>query len=505
MHAVLHLLRWQIRQHRALLLINSVVLAILLISPLVITTEALNSTTLIGKLLAFVTVCLLLGNMIHTQPYIGSESFWMTRPVARRTLLGAQSLLLLVFIFVPSLIGMLAITLHLDGEATHYIGTLLTWGIYMGLLYFIFAVAVTAPNPFATIVILVLVTGISAFTTISLENHASRSRRPNPDLLVILVPLLGTVSLALISVFIRKLSLARFLIICLAASIIPLQTRIQAFRLEGLEADSMANAPQIELRTEPIPDADLSETSYFYPIQITSTDDDKITIPLGLSLTDDTGLYIRKNFLTNNTLIHPMFTDKIIAAFPDAEEIVATNNILPFMLNLGNEFKDSQGKPVGSVSIGEGTMVRLTVQDYSFKHIGGIPLGEGEVRSESGVKVSIRSLIQVDRNLRINYNIQTLISKDINARQNESVYPAFYDTKTKRLTVQLSSVDRLYHYPSSLVSTGKDTSFHFPSDLITSDTELHFFLIEKLSHYNIEPDIQLGTYHSELTQPRRNR
>lgn len=493
MRTLLHLFKWQIRQHRSLLLINSAVLALILIAPLVINSEALSSITLIGKILALLTFCILAGNMIHTQPYTGSESFWMTRPITRRKLLGAQCLLLLLWIAVPTLLGMLAITFHLDGEATHYLGTLLTWGIYMALLCFVFAIAITTPNPLVSLVVLfsiMLLTGFAAFSVKSVSSN----RSPNPDTLVFLVPILGLLVLFGTALFIKKLTIARLLIIGLGVSVIPLQSAWRLFHLWQQESDLISNPSQIEIGPEPDPDADLSETSYFYPVQFTSNETNRITIPWHLWLKSDTGELIQKSFGRESTFIHPFFTDKMRIFFPDAEDIVSTDKMPPSLDTSGNEFKNRKGEHLDTVSFREEAKAQLGLKEYSMQHVGGFSVFETASKSESGLKVTIHDTSDQKGLTQIKYTLQANVAVDIYAKQRGSVYIALYDPKTKQLIIQLNQVDHLRNQAYSLVSAGTDSTLSIPSSLITPDTKLHFFLVDELSDYYIVTTAQPGTY-----------
>ncbi|WPJ97955.1 ABC-2 transporter permease [Coraliomargarita algicola] len=505
MHTIFHLLKWQIREHRILLCVNSALLTVLLAIPLLTDSSALTEITLLLKVCLLVSCAVLCTRITHAQPYTGSESFWMTRPLSRRAHLASQLLLLSLFILLPTLAGMLAMTIHMDGEATHYLAALLSWGIYVGSFLFLFALTCTTSTASGAIILIIAIFTLAGILGSTATSNFSNGSRPNPDALVILMPTLGILALICITVFIKRITQTRIVLILLGVAILPLLSVIQSFKLGSTAEAHIANAPKIKLLTQPPQELNRSQSSYYHPLLLTSENPRRVTIPNRLSLETENGTFIRKYFRTNNTQLNPLFTDKIMAAFPAAVEVVSTTNIAPFLKVAGNEFIDIQNEVIDSFTLENERSATLCLTDYSIQQIGALPLTADASKSRSGLRFSIHAVKSSQHGTQVQYSLQRSITKDINNKQRwAEVYMALYDPQSKRLIVQLS---KIAHYPltekSSLTTHHQSNTFNIPTDLLTPSTELHIFIIKKEKYYCMPTSLAPGVYYSSVESARK--
>jgi hypothetical protein len=509
MQTFLHLLKWQIRQHAVLLLINLSLLVCILWAPLYFSSDFCLEMSQMLRYIFILCFGILLSKIVHSQPFAGSESYWMTRPIGRRQLLLAQLSCLTLFVFLPSLLMVCWNTYQLDGETTHYLGGLLRWATYLGMGLFLFSVAAASSTCTGAILMLVGACLASVLSVTVVQGSATQSA-PSPDLWLIIMPILGLFATMTVVLLIHRVGRAR---ICLAGLVLLIPFALNALRAFTFERSAealLATAPKVELRMHPSPAMNPDLTSYMYPVQITTDSKRQVVEPDSVILKVNDALTLSANFRQIGDQISPYLIDKIIAAFPEADQIVSTQNPrafinAPFLNSTWNQFADQKSEAVKEFTLDEAQPAHFRLSSFALYHLGPMAIVNGAHSRSDGHRITIQTVTRQQQDLSLEYTYLRHITAAMNASlekqsSNRYVYVVLYNHVNHQVIIYGKRVQLGAHQTFSLATEGQNSSIRLPVNLLSEDIELHLFIAELEGKYTTIGEATPGTYTSERGQ-----
>ncbi|MEM1222155.1 MAG: hypothetical protein AAGH40_05275 [Verrucomicrobiota bacterium] len=488
---IFHLFKWQLRQQRILIPLNAaIIILFLLAQSLHQPGDMWDAILVIGIWFLGIGVALLIDRLAHSQPFTGTESFWMTRPFNRQSLVYSQVLLIIVFVALPVLLGMCWHTFQLDGNGVHYLMDLCVWGMLISGLLYIYAISIVTPHFIGSAILLIL-SQIIMWVPLSLINPYA-----SDDILIILYPIFGLITIFSLIAFCKRITRVRYVILTLAA-LVP----IFVVQFEEIYLKDLLSNKTVEVEIRPFPDTEqvFTHASYYFPIQFTNLPNDAIAQPQYFNINTQKKISYSGRFSERN--LHGIFADRIITLFPEAKEVVSLAPIPKERYR--TDLRAGSQKELTSVeqfTLKEPTKFQSQINFYSYRHVGGLPLKKGATWIQNGLKARVKEVKKITSETIVTLEFtgkMDVASINEDFRYLSGEVPLLYDTQAQRIIIlnagELHS-NTYWRHPLNLNASTFVSTCRIPNDLINQDTELHSLLYSYGSSTIVNGIAQAGHY-----------
>jgi hypothetical protein len=168
--------------------------------------------------LVYVGWCVLISRVIHGETLVGNRQFWLTRPYEWKKLLAAKLLFLLAFLYLPALIAQGMLLAEAGFNPSAYVpGVLYSLVLLTDLIALLFALSTITSNFARTALILVgIFLGLIVYRYLTVahpRSHVTSVASPFGSIASFLIILCGCGTAAVLQYALRKLWLARLVLI----------------------------------------------------------------------------------------------------------------------------------------------------------------------------------------------------------------------------------------------------------------------------------------------------